>query len=272
MSTYVIGDVQGCYTSFEDLLEAVRFEPKRDRLWLVGDLVNRGPDSALCLDFLWRYRERVTMVLGNHELHLLACAAGVREPRGRDTIEEVLEHRHRDRWIDHLRGRPVTHWTDRQLMVHAGVLPRWRKADVRAHTERIGSLLAGPDWAKLLARLQTQTEWRSGHLKSRGERTVAALRALTMTRVVDRNGDPEARFKGLPEDAPDGTWPWFDHPGRRLRKRRIVFGHWAALGLLMRDDVLATDSACVWGRHLTAVRLEDDRVFQVPANPHDVIA
>lgn len=251
--TFVIGDIHGCRKTFDRLLERCEFDPKSDRLWLVGDLVNRGPDS---LRMLRRARKlhrkmgsRFRMVLGNHDIHLLARADGIRRPRAKDTLDELLAAPDAPELLAWLRRRKLAHFEDGYLMVHAGLLPEW---DLKT------SLKAA---SKLRKRL--------GSGKKLPNREPRSLRILTRIRMVDpRRG--LSTFSGPPEEAPSKLVSWFDAWSRAAAKTddpiTVLFGHWAALGQRSggkkRRRWISLDSGCVYGRHLTALRLPDQKIIQ----------
>jgi len=261
---YAIGDIQGCMESLRALLERIDYEPGRDRLWLTGDLVNRGPRSLEVLRWARDQGESAVVALGNHDLHLLARAAGVADRRRRDTIEDVLAAPDREDLVEWLRRRPLMAREGRVVMVHAGLMPAWSLEQAEDLAREAEEELRGQRWAALLA------EWRGAPSAWRGDlapgpRRSLALSAMATLRTVTRDGAMRRDFNGSPDEAPPGCVPWFDHPERRWRGARVVFGHWAALGLLLRDDVAALDTGCVWGGKLTALRLDDGAVFQQPA-------
>ena len=285
MSTYVIGDLQGCAASFEALLERIAFDPATDRVWLVGDLVNRGVDSLRVLRRIIALGEAATVVLGNHDLHLLAVAAGVRRARRGDTIAEVLAAPDAAVLLDWLRHRPLAHRVAMRVggmagaagatlrdvvMVHAGVLPDWSADDVMAHAADLEQALRADDWHDTLASLfgNRPDRWEDALVGS--DRLRVIVNALTRLRLCSADGRIDFDAKGAPATAgsalppsPDEFQPWFDIARRRTRDALVVFGHWSALGFMARDDVIALDSGCVWGGALTAVRLEDRAAFHV---------
>jgi bis(5'-nucleosyl)-tetraphosphatase (symmetrical) len=245
------------------LLDAVSFDPAKDHLWFVGDLVNRGPDSAACLRFVKSLGERALAVLGNHDLHLLCVAAGVEAPKSRDTLQGVLEAPDRDALLAWLRTRPLMHVEGRFALVHAGLVPEWTVARARLLAAEVETELAGPDYRSFLARLYGDHPDRWDESLRGADRLRVIVNAMTRLRVCDRDGAMVLSFKGEPGDAHDRWTPWFDMPRRASAESTILCGHWSALGLLVRDDVVCLDSGCVWGRALSALRLEDRRVFQV---------
>ncbi len=256
MATWAIGDVHGCFRTLRKLLKRIGFEPETDHLWMTGDLVNRGPGSLETLEWARDLEERVTVVLGNHDLHLLAVGCGVAAERSRDTLRGVLKHKRRDELLDWLRRRPLIARRDRQLMVHAGLLPEWTAAGAERVARSLEDLLAGEGAGTLLGAYRSKVgEKESFELR--------ALRAMTMLRTVGPDGHPFKEFSGPPEEAPEGCVPWFDLPERRSGEVTVVCGHWAALGLRVRSDLVALDSGCAWGGRLSAVCLDDGRIEQV---------
>lgn len=271
MATYAIGDVHGCSRTLAALLAELPLDLGRDRLWLAGDLVNRGPDSLGVLrwarDTAERMGERFVAVLGNHDLHLLARAAGVAESRRRDTLERLLDAPDGEELAAWLRGRPLLHREGQTFLVHAGLLPDWSVEDAEVRAREAEAALRGPEGSRILARYAAACGRASGRepggREAGGERTDRTLAVLTLLRTVDRRGEPRFELTGPPAEAPPGLVPWFEAPGRRSAGALAVFGHWAALGLSLAPQVRALDSGCVWGGSLSAVRLEDSRVFQV---------
>ena len=262
MSTYVIGDIQGCFGSLQSLLDSFPFDFDRDRLWLVGDLVNRGPDSLATLRFVRDLGERAVCVLGNHDLHLLSVAAGCSKLRDDDTLDEVLQARDRDELIDWLRHRPMLHLEGKYAMVHAGLLPQWSVDTALALAHEVENALRGPDFERLLSNMYGNQPDRWDAKLTGFARLRVIVNAMTRMRVCSADGRMDLRFKGEPGDAPRGMLPWFDVPGRASRATPVIFGHWSALGLLLRPDIIGLDTGCLWGRQLSALRLDDARLFQ----------
>jgi bis(5'-nucleosyl)-tetraphosphatase (symmetrical) len=253
---WAIGDVHGCYRTLRKLLQAIRFDAGRDRLWLVGDLVGRGPRALDVLRFL-SDNPAATAVLGNHDLFLLACAAGVARPRAKDRLTEVLAAYDRDELLGWLARRPLLVRQGDTLLLHAGLLPSWTPDRAERRARRAEERLAGPGGDRLLA------AWRGDDAVTRAvERDAETLDILCRLRACTAKGEPYRGFTGAPSELPRRCRPWFDMPGRASAHLQIVCGHWAALGLMVRPDVLALDTGCVWKRALTAVRLEDRRVVQ----------
>lgn len=261
---WAIGDLQGCCTAFERLLAEPRIAADADaQFWLAGDLVNRGPQSLATLRQVMALGERAVCVLGNHDLHLLAAAAGERKLRRSDTLAEILDAPDAREIIDWVRRRPLAHAGQGHLMLHAGVLPGWSTADVLKHAAEVEAVLRGPDWKRFMATMygDEPAAWRNG---LRGaDRLRVIVNALTRLRFCSAKGVMEFETKSEADDAPAGFMPWFEVPGRRTAGTPIVFGHWSTLGLKLTDDLLALDTGCVWGGALTGVRLQDRAVVQI---------
>lgn len=249
------------------MLDAARFDPARDRLWFVGDLVNRGPDSLACLRFVKSLGAGAVTVLGNHDLHLICVAEGVEKRRKRDTLDDVIGAPDREELLAWLRSRPLMHVENGYALVHAGLLPEWSVARARELAAEVEARLRAPDYRKFLERMygDEPTRWEEG--LEGIDRLRVIVNAMTRLRVCDESGAMALKFKGEPGEADDGFTPWFDVAGRRSRDHAIVCGHWSALGVKLRPDLLSLDSGCVWGRALTAVRLEDRALFEVGCPP-----
>jgi bis(5'-nucleosyl)-tetraphosphatase (symmetrical) len=263
VATYALGDIQGCARTLDRLLDRIGFDAGRDRLWSVGDLVNRGPDSLAVLRRIRGLGGAATVVLGNHDLHLLARAAGVRDAEPDDTLDDVLAARDRDELMNWLAGLPLLVRQDGLVLVHAGIPPYWTVATAERRARDLENALR-QERRKTLALLGARAPARFSRGLDRAARLRFTARAFTRLRLVNADGRIATGHKGPPETAPAGVVAWFDAPGRRSAGATILCGHWAALGFRMREDLLALDSACVWGGSLTAVRLEDRAVFQVP--------
>lgn len=259
MAHYVIGDIQGCYQSLVRLLRRMPPLAADDRLWLVGDLVNRGPDSLAVLRWAMAHDPRLVAVLGNHDLHLLARAAGLADAKKRDTLDTVLAAPDLSDIVDWLRHRPLLHVEPPWVLVHAGLLPRWKVGEAQRLAAEAEATLRGPHWRDLLAALLRPG--RNAKLRAQ----VEFIQVVTRIRTCQADGTPHTEFSGEPADAPAGCRPWFDMPRRNSRKHVVVFGHWAALGLYLRPDIRAVDSGCVWGRQLSGLRLEDGSVWSEPS-------
>ena len=232
-------------------------------MWFVGDLVNRGPDSLACLRYVKSLGDAAVTVFGNHDFHLLCVAEGVEKRRKRDTLDDILAAPDREELLAWLRHRPLMHAEGGFALVHAGLLPQWTVAKARALAGEVEARLRGPDYRGFLARMygDEPRHW-SDDLEGI-ERLRVIVNAMTRLRVCAADGAMVLEFKGEPGDAREGWTPWFDMPDRKSRDHTVVFGHWSALGLELRSDVLGLDSGCVWGRSLSAMRLSDRKLFQV---------
>jgi len=269
MATYAVGDVQGCCDELEALLERIAFDPARDRLWFVGDLINRGPRSLDALRLVHRLGDAAVVVLGNHDLHLLAVARGGAQLRAADSaLQEILDSPERERLLDWLQSRSMLHHDAalRTTMIHAGLPPQWDIALARRCAAELESALRGDHSGRLFAAMygdQPDT-WRDD-LEGM-DRLRFITNALTRLRVCDVKGRLLLKLKGPPDRMPAGAIPWFRVPGRRSAGARIVCGHWSALGYLDEAGVLALDTGCVWGGTLAAQRLDaPSRPVTVPS-------
>lgn len=268
MSIFVIGDVQGCFASLKSLLEACGFDRSQDKLWFVGDLVNRGPESLQTLRFVRDLGDRAVVVLGNHDLHLLGVWAGHRKVHHSDTLAPILEARDCDELMQWLLHRPMVHHEHGILMVHAGVWPGWTIEETLFHAQELEAALRGPDYEWVFAHLygSVPSSW-SGDLVG-ADRLRVITNAFTRMRFCQPDGEMEFHHKGRLGSAPPPLVPWFDVPGRQTAGLPIVCGHWSALGLYLREDLWALDTGCLWGGQLTALKLEpgqagDRRIIQV---------
>ncbi|MGE0454839.1 MAG: symmetrical bis(5'-nucleosyl)-tetraphosphatase [Vicinamibacteria bacterium] len=263
MATYAVGDVQGCYLTLRRLLRQVGFRVSRDKLWFVGDLVNRGPRSLAVLRFVRGLGNGHVTVLGNHDLHLIGRALGLRPEKRRDTLDEVLAARDCDSLIDWLRARPMLHHDGDRLLVHAGLHPAWTPAQAAALAREVEQALRGDDVEDAIEALREDAPRWSPNLTRKGRLRIA-IQTFAVMRTCKKSGRSCWGYSGPPEHAPRGCQPWFEVPGRRSRRVTVITGHWAALGLRLQPGVMALDSGCVWGRRLTAIRLDDRAVYQEP--------
>jgi bis(5'-nucleosyl)-tetraphosphatase (symmetrical) len=263
LATIAIGDVQGCYDQLMRLLERAGFDERRDTLWFVGDLVNRGPQSLETVRFVKGLGARAVTVLGNHDLNLLAVAAGVRKPHRGDTNEALLAAPDRDELLAWLRHRSMMHAGGGYAMVHAGLLPQWSIDQALALAREVEATLRAPDHREFLKRMYGNEPLRWRDDLAGIDRLRIIVNAMTRMRLAAADGTLELDHKLGLDTAPAGYYPWYDVPGRASRGTPVLFGHWAALGLVMREDAVCLDSGCVWGRALSALRLEDRRLFQL---------
>lgn len=263
MATYAIGDIQGCFQALQLLLQKIDFDPARDRLWLVGDLVNRGPDSLAVLRWARALGDKAVVVLGNHDLHLLAVAYGFAKPHRKDTIDQVLTAPDRDELCAWLRHQRLFYAEGDYALVHAGLLPQWSVKKAAALAHEVEQELRGKHYLDFFERMygNEPKAW------SKDLHGMTRLRmitnAMTRLRFCTPEGEMEFDHKGPPEIFPAGHLPWYEAPNRKNADTTIIFGHWSALGLEVRSNLLALDTGCLWGGDLTAVRLEDRQVYQI---------
>jgi len=267
LSIYAIGDLQGCFEPLERIVDRIGFDPARDRLWFTGDLVNRGPDSLRCLRFVKSLGNAAVTVLGNHDLHLVCVAEGVEKRKKRDTLDDILAAPDRDELVAWLRTRPLMHAEEGFALVHAGLLPQWSVARACELAAEVEARLRGRDYRSLLEKMYGDKPDRWSDTLEGIDRLRVIINAMTRLRVCDGDGAMVLAFKGEPGEASASWTPWFDVPSRASADHTVVFGHWSALGLTLRDDLVGLDSGCVWGRSLSAVRLHDRQLVQVPCPP-----
>lgn len=264
MATYAIGDIQGCLEPLQCLLAEIKFNPRHDKLWLAGDLINRGPDTLATLRFLYRLRDSITIVLGNHDLHFIAVYYGLRKRGKNDTLDELLRAPDCADLVYWLRQQKLVH-CDSALnftMVHAGIPPQWDLAEALARSREVENVLQSDKIEHFLAGMY-------GNLPSRWSDDLAGVDRLrlitnyfTRMRFCSAEGELELQTKESADAAPIGFAPWFSFAERKTRAQKIIFGHWAALeGRTNIKNVYALDTGCVWGGSLTALRLEDERKF-----------
>lgn len=254
---YAFGDLQGCLAPLRRLLAELTL-PNDTPLWFAGDLINRGPESLATLREIVGFGSRATAVLGNHDLHLLAVSAGIRRQRADDTLGEILAAPDAAELIDWLRHRPFAHVENNMLMVHAGVLPQWDATLVLEFADELHRALRADDWRETLATLYEKGPNRWSPNLKRADRLRVAFNAFTRLRFCSPDGEMEFSANGTLANSPSGCLPWFEAPDRRTSDMTVVFGHWAALGLILRENVVGLDSGCVWGERLTAIRLDSD--------------
>ena len=254
--------MQGCYDALRRLLDSIHYDPAADVLWFVGDLVNRGPQSLETLRFVRGLGDRAVTVLGNHDLSLLVIAAGHSKPHRGDTIDQVLAAPDRDELLDWLRHQKMMHADGGFAMVHAGLVPQWTIERALELAREVEAALQAPDYPVLLRHMYGNTPDRWDESLSGHDRLRVVVNAMSRLRLCDAQGRMEFSHKTGLDTAPPGFMPWFDVPHRASAGTPIVFGHWAALGLVVRSNLAAIDTGCVWGRELTALRLQDRRLFQ----------
>jgi bis(5'-nucleosyl)-tetraphosphatase (symmetrical) len=271
VSRYAIGDLQGCDQELRALLKLLKFSADRDRLWFVGDLVNRGPGSLETLRLVRALGDNAVVVLGNHDLHLLAVAQGAERKRKSDTLDAVLSAPDREQLLEWLMTRALAHAEGSDLMVHAGLVPQWTAAQALALAREVQSALArGP--RELFAHMYgNEPERWSEDLKGM-ERLRFVINVLTRLRVCTSDGRVDLAMKGEPPPPPSPLRPWFELESRQSRDTRVIFGHWSALGLVQRHGVVGLDTGCVWGGALTAFDLDRECApISLACSPHQLI-
>lgn len=272
MSTYVIGDIQGCYRELLDLLDLINFDSTNDQLWFIGDLINRGPESLEVLRFVKQLNENTVVTLGNHDLHLIAVAKNPDKKKSRDTLDATLAAPDREELMTWLRQQPLLH-TDHDkgfTMVHAGLVPQWdlqQTTEVAQEAEAILKSDAFYDFLDVMYgnRPDQWSDDLAGH-----DRIRFIINCLTRMRYCSKSGKMDFEFKGAPGSEPKGIYPWFCIKNRKSKKEKILFGHWSTVILGNIDDfgkynVYPLDTGCVWGGTLTALRLDDEQWFSVPS-------
>ena len=266
MSTYVIGDLQGCFAPFQRLLHEIDFSSGRDSLWFTGDIVNRGPDSEKCLRYVYEHQDYCQIVLGNHDLALLCQSEGFAKPHPQDTMDSILAAPDRAILLGWLRAQPlaITNNDKTIVLTHAGIWPQWDLEDALSAAQLLSDRLTSPEWKSLLSCLYGDTPICDDKSLTINERCRFICNALTRMRYCDVAGNLLFNCKSHPRSAPASAVPWYSHPKRRSIEALCLFGHWAALGgECPAQDVHAIDTGCVWGGELTAFRLEDQQRISV---------
>ena len=264
MAVYAIGDIQGCVLPLEELLEKLEFDPAVDRLWVTGDLVNRGPDSLGTLRLIRQLGACVNAVLGNHDLYFLSIVERIRRPRQVDTLKQLLKVPDIEELAHWMRHLPLVHCDKslKTIMVHAGIYPGWKRKQLIRNAREIETLLRGEDYKTFLRKMYGRKPLKWKPDLAGWDRSRFIVNALTRMRYCDSRGNLNFTQKGPPGSQPRKYMPWFEHPAMKCRKWRVVFGHWSALGYLQQGNFISLDSGCVWGGKLTAVRL--DAKFHAP--------
>lgn len=266
---WAIGDVQGCYEQLVALLNhpEIRQDP-HCKFWFAGDIINRGPGSLKTLQLIMSLGDRAITVLGNHDIHLLSVAAGIRRVQRMDTLDEILNAKHKKDYIDWLRHRPLAHFEHNHLMVHAGVMQDWTAEQTISYANEVSEILQSKQWRQQIIHLfgNSPNRWSPDLKGARRHRVI--VNALTRMRMCRTDGTMDFNYKGSPALHPEidqaKVLPWFELPNRKTQDTTIIFGHWSALGLLIRPHLLALDTGCVWGGRLTAIRLHDRKLIQIP--------
>ncbi|KQU91400.1 bis(5'-nucleosyl)-tetraphosphatase (symmetrical) [Variovorax sp. Root318D1] len=259
MALYLIGDIQGCDAALQRLLDRIGFSPSRDTIVLLGDLVNRGPDSAAVLRRVHGFGASALSLLGNHDLHLLGVAHGARKSGRKDTLATLLEAPDSEAMLEWVRQQHMALHMQIDggdlLMVHAGVLPQWTVGDTLVLAAEVESVLRGPALGEFLLDMYGNEPAQWSDTLTGGARLRAIVNALTRMRFCTAEGVMEFESKDGMRPGPEGFMPWFDVPGRKTAHATVAFGHWSTLGWLSRPDLLSTDTGCVWGGCLSAVRI-----------------
>ena len=265
MATYAIGDIQGCYHAFIELLIRLEFNPKEDKLWLVGDLINRGSGSLEVLRWCYQHQHAIKIVLGNHDLHALAVAFKLKPAHKGDTLQAIIDAPDRAQLLTWLRHQPLMLAENNYVMVHAGLLPQWTIAQASGLASEVQAALQSECYLDFFANMygSLPNSW-CDNLTGM-DRLRVVTNAMTRMRICTPMGEMEFAFKGELPDIPAGYLPWFDVPARRSSDATIICGHWSALGLRQRNNIIALDTGCLWGGQLTAFCLETKQITQVDA-------
>ena len=263
MATYAIGDIQGCKHAFMALLTQLQFDKKRDQLWLVGDLINRGSGSLEVLRWCYQHQTSLKIVLGNHDLHALAVAHGLKAAHRGDTLQTIIAAPDAPELLTWLRYQRLMLADDEYAMVHAGLLPQWTLKQALSLASEVEQALQADSYLDFLTSMygNMPNAWRDDLTGMNRLRVIT--NAMTRLRICTAGGVMEFAFKGELQDVPQGYMPWFDVPARQSQASTIICGHWSALGLRQRDDIFALDTGCLWGGKLTAVCLETKTITQV---------
>lgn len=269
MATYAIGDIQGCYRAFQALLVRIQFNPELDRLWLVGDLINRGTGSLEVLRWCYEHQNSLKIVLGNHDLHALVVANGIVSAHRSDTFDALFAAEDCAVLLNWLRHQHLIYQEDNYLMVHAGLLPQWTAAQAVRYAGEVEAALQGDGYLDFLSSMYGNLPNNWCDTLTGADRLRVLTNAMTRIRVCTEQGEMEFSFKGELKDVPQGYMPWFDVPSRATKDTQVIFGHWSALGLQQRENIYALDTGCLWGGQLTAMNVHTKAVIQVPSHPLD---
>ena len=274
MATYAIGDIQGCYHAFTTLLGRLKFNPKCDKLWLVGDLINRGSGSLEVLRWCYKHQNCIKTVLGNHDLHALVVAHGLKKANKSDTLQALLDAPDSEALLTWLRHQPLmvadeNHVGESYIMVHAGLLPQWTIAVALSYASEVECALQADSYLDFLANMYGNfpNQWQAD--LTAYDRLRVITNAMTRMRICTEEGEMEFAFKGELQDIPTGYFPWFDAPNRQSQTSQIICGHWSALGLRQRNNIYALDTGCLWGGQLTAMCLDTHTITQVNQDIRD---
>jgi len=269
MSVYAIGDLQGCFFSFQSLLSTLDFNIKEDKLWLVGDIVNRGKGSLEVLDWCYRHQNNIKIVLGNHDLHFLAVAFQVKSISAQDTIQSILKHKDLSKYIDWLLSIPLAYGNEKYLMVHAGLAPSWSTKLTKELSSEVSLELDKNPKTFLKEMYGNQpVVWNENNKKQ--DRLRFAINTMTRMRVLNQDGAIDFSFKQGLDKIPANLIPWFLFPSK-VRKEFVLSGHWSAIGIQTYANGITLDSGCVWGRKLSAYSFEEKKIISIDSDPRDLI-
>lgn len=269
MASYAIGDIQGCYHAFMALLARLQFNHKRDTLWLVGDLINRGRSSLEVLRWCYQHQSSLKVVLGNHDLHALAVMYGLKPAHKGDTLQPSMDAPDSDALFKWLRHQPLMIAQEGYVMMHAGLMPQWTISEALTYAAEVEAVLQSDNYAHFLTNMygNVPNQWQADLMGM--DRLRVITNAFTRMRICTPNGTMEFAFKGELLNIPAGYLPWFDVPNRQSQASHIICGHWSALGLRQRNNIHALDTGCLWGGQLTAMCLETREITQVNFDPRD---
>ena len=276
MTTYAIGDIQGCFHAFSAMLAKLKFNPKVDTLWLVGDIVNRGTGSLEMLRWCFAHQDCIKLVLGNHDLHCLVVAHGFKPAHRGDTLDAILNAPDKDQLLDWLRHQPLMHVEDNVAMLHAGVLPQWTITQAQGYAREIEAVLQAADFKTFLAQMYGNTPAVWNDNLTGIDRLRCITNAFTRLRICKQDGEMEFNFKGELANIPVDYLPWFAVPNRKSTDTTIICGHWSALGLYQANNIIALDTGCLWGGDLTVLKVQNLQMnqraefIQVKSQPADL--
>ncbi|MDG1073461.1 MAG: symmetrical bis(5'-nucleosyl)-tetraphosphatase [Methylophilaceae bacterium] len=269
MSTYAIGDIQGCYHAFQALLKRIQFNVETDDLWLAGDIINRGSGSLEVLRWCYEHRANIQMVLGNHDLHAIAISHGIKQLNQSDTLQVIFDAPDAELLLTWLRHQPLMVSNGDYVMVHAGLLPQWQISEALSYAKEVEVALRSEHYVDFLANMygDSPNVW---HDRLHGfDRLRVITNVMTRMRICSVDGALDFSFKGAIKAVPPGFLPWFDLPDRQSLNQQIIVGHWSALGLYQGQHIYALDTGCLWGGQLTAMCLETKQLTQVNADKKD---
>ena len=270
MAQYAVGDIQGCYHTFIRLLQTIQFDATQDKLWLLGDIVNRGMGSLSVLRWCYQQQDCVRVVLGNHDLHTLAVACGAQEAHASDTLNDLVCASDKIALLDWLRQQPLAHETEYGVLIHAGLLPQWTIPQALSYAQEVSQALQADNYADFLRTVygNTPSQWQDDLAGIARLRVIT--NALTRLRICTENGDMDLKYKGGLSGIPRGYVPWFAVPQRASLSQRVFFGHWSHLGLYQAHNCYALDTGCAWGGLLSACELSSQAIVQVPVCLEDL--